>query len=157
MAILAAIAPILTVFFGVFEIFATNLEEFDFAFGDFAGYLVLLAIGGIGVLCALLLPLRGRGFDIAFGIVFGITLIGYVQGNFLNFGISSLTGDGAEMGIHPAWLWGNAVLWLAAIGGSVAAMLLLRKRDWLRTGATLALVMIIIYLPTHPQRCRYRH
>lgn len=143
MAILAAIAPIFTVFFGVFEIYASNLTEFDFAFADFVGYLVLLALGGIAVLCALLLPLRGRGFDIAFGIVFGIALIAYVQGNFLNFGISSLVGDGAEMGIHPVWLWGNAVLWLAAIGGSVAAMLLLRRRDWLRTGTILALVMII--------------
>ena len=143
MAILAAIAPIWTVFFGVFEIYASNLTEFDFTFGDFAGYLLLLALGGIGVLCALLLPLRRRGFDIAFGIIFGITLIGYAQGNFLNFGISSLTGDGAELSIHPAWLWGNAILWLAVIGGSVAAMLLLRRRDWLRTGAILALVMII--------------
>ena len=93
--LLLAFAVSLTVFiFGPIEIYGANIEQFDFSLTDFFGWSLLSTLIGIVLICAVLLPLRGIVFDIAYALSFWGALMLMIQGNYLNFGISSLTGDG---------------------------------------------------------------
>ncbi len=143
MAILGGAALPFTLFMGVFETYAGNYDEFRFSFSDFAPWLILICVGAWLLLSGILLTLRGRVFDVTVAIVTSVALMASVQNMFLNVGISSLSGDGLGMTIHPAWMVGNLLIWVAVIVGAVLAVLLVKKRKVLRLCITGVLVVLI--------------
>ncbi|MBE6627862.1 MAG: hypothetical protein E7629_02945 [Ruminococcaceae bacterium] len=146
-AILVSLAISLTVFvFGPFEIYSANADQFGFSLLDFLGWSVLYAIVAAGIICAVLLPLRGRVFDIVFALFFWVALMLMVQGNYLNFGISSLAGDGVDGGgISTGMQILNCIIWLLVGAACVAAILLIRQkhRELIHTVCTIAMVTVI--------------
>ena len=145
--ILVALAISLTVFvFGPFEIYSSNADQFGFSLTDFLGLCALYALGTFLVISAILLPLRGRVFDIVFAIFFWIALMLTVQGNYLNFGISSLTGDGnSSDGFATSAAVINCIVWSVVGIGCLLAVLLIRQkhREWILTFCTVAMITVI--------------
>ena len=146
MAVLGALAPAFTLFSGVFELYITNQQELDFALADVLGIVVLFCLAVMGVFLAILLPLRGKAFDVALTVLAGLILMCFLQGNFLNIGVNSLAADGVGMKVHPAWEVGNAVLWVAVLAGFICAVLLPKKKEakeWLRMGIAFVFILVI--------------
>lgn len=146
--ILVSLALSLTVFvFGPFEIYGGNASQFGFSLTDFLGWSILYALVSAGIICAILLPLRGKIFDVVFAIFFWIALMLMVQGNYLNFGISSLAGDGvgADGGIPTGTLILNCIIWLMIGAACVSAVLLIKQphREWIRTVVVIAMITVI--------------
>jgi len=143
--LLALFAPFTVFFFGPFEVFGNNMSQFKFLLKDFLPLCLLTAFTVAIVLFDILLLLRSRVYDIVFGLVFGGSLMLFVQGNYLSLGVSSLAGDGAgDSGFTVPTLAVNAAVWILVILGCVLAMLLLyRYRDTVRTVATVALVALV--------------
>lgn len=142
---LSLIAPFMVCFFGPFDIYGNNFDQFKFTLQDFWLTCILLALGIAAVLCTLLLLLRGRAFDIAFGLVFGLSLMLFLQGNFLSIGNNSLAGDDVGDGqMALGKLIVNAAIWVIVTAGCIVAMLLLhRYRDTVRLIAIVALVAVL--------------
>ena len=145
--ILVALALSFTVFvFGPFDIYGANANQFGFSLTDFLGWNLLYALVAAGIVCAVLLPLRKRIFDVAFALFFWLALMLMVQGNYLNFGVSSLAGDGVGAdGFSMGKLLLNCAIWLAVGIACVAAVLLIRQkhREWIRTVSTVAMITVI--------------
>ena len=142
---LALIAPFMVCFFGPFEIFGNNIDQFKFTLGDFWLICILLSAGIAVLIGAVLMLLRGRAFDVAYGLMFGVSLMFFLQGNFLSMGMTSLEGDGGtEGGMGFGKIFLNAAIWLIVIGGSIAVMLLLDKfRDTVRLISIVVLVAVL--------------
>lgn len=146
LVMLVALAISFTVFIiGPFEIYGTNTDFFEFSLTDFLGWNLLYAFGFMLALSAILLHLRGKAFDIVFALVFWIALMLMVQGNYLNFGISSLEGDGVGSQISIATKIINCAIWLVVGAGCVVSVILLGKkyRDWIQTVAIIAMITVI--------------
>ena len=147
MSILAALIAPLTVFvFGPIDLFSANSAEFKFALGDFFLWNVLFAVISVLVIFGILISLKKRAFDIAFGIVMWLSVMLFVQGNYLNFNISSLEGDGVgEGGMKLSTLIINTLLWLLVGFGCVYAMRFVKRkhRDILRTVSLILCVTVL--------------
>ena len=142
---LSLIAPFMVCFFGPFEIFGNNIDQFKFALSDFWLLCIVIAAAVAAVIATVLMLLRGRAFDVAYGLMFGISLMLFLQGNFLSMGMTSLEGDGNnEAGLGFGKLFLNAAIWVLIIGGSIAVMLLLDKyRDTVRLISIVVLVAVL--------------
>lgn len=146
--LLLAFAASFTIFvFGAFDIYSSNIDQFRFSLTDFLLWSLLGAALTAGAICAILLPLRGRVFDIAYAIFFWITLMLFVQGNYLNIGIKALTGDG--VGSSEGFALSNRILNLAVWGivgiACILAVLLIKQkhREIILTVATIAMITVI--------------
>lgn len=130
-------------FFGIYEIFIGNKEEFGFKFSDFSSYMLLISAGIFLVVFAVLALTRGKVFSVFFGIFFWIAVMGYIQGNFLNFGMNSLSGDdvGGKIGIGLIIL--DTVIWAATGFGCIFGALKMKKYDMIKTVSIVALIMVI--------------
>ena len=142
---LSLIAPFMVCFFGPFEIFGNNIDQFKFALGDFWLLCIVLSLGIAAAVGTVLMLLRGRVFDVAYGLAFGISFMLFLQGNFLSMGMTSLEGDGAaEGGLGFGKILINTIIWLLIVGGSIAVMLLLDKyRDTVRLISIVVLVAVL--------------
>ena len=146
-SILLALAASLTIcFFGPFDIYGNNLGEFAFSITDFIGWSLLFALLLATAITAVLLPLRNRAFDIVYAVFLWLTLMLFVQGNYLNFGVSSLAGDGVgdgTIGIIPYVI--NLAVWVAlGVAILLAAWFFAAKyRDAVKTVVTVALIAVI--------------
>lgn len=141
---LSLIAPFMVCFFGPFEIFGNNIDQFKFTLGDFWLICILLAAGIAALICTVLMLLRGRAFDVAYGLVFGISLMLFLQGNFLSLGMNSLAGDGVSDALGFGKIFLNTAIWVIVLAGSVTAMLLLdRFRDTVRLISIVVLIAIL--------------
>ncbi len=141
---LSLIAPFMVCFFGPFEIFGNNIDQFKFALGDFWLLCIVIAAAIAAVVGTVLMLLRGRAFDVAYGLVFGISFMLFLQGNFLSMGMTSLEGDGAAETLGFGKIFVNTAIWLLIVGGSIAVMLLLDKyRDTVRLISIVALVAVL--------------
>ncbi len=70
--------------FGPAEIFFANESEFQFVYGEFAGYLAVGSIILAVVAAALLALLPEKIYQVILAVIFGISFAGYVQVMFLN-------------------------------------------------------------------------
>lgn len=144
LSLLYGFAVPFTLFAGVFEIFASNRAEFDFAFGDFFPLLLLICLGLSAILTLALVFFKGKVFDVIFAFFFGILLAGVVQSMFLNIGADSLMGDGVGAGQSVGWAIGNALIWLTLVAGCILCVCLVRKGgDMVYTGAVILMVVMI--------------
>lgn len=142
-ALLGAFAVAFTFFFaGPTDIYAANRTEFLFTYGDFAGWLALYALGAFLFFGALLLFVPDKAFPVVFGLVFWLAVMGYVQGTFLNIGISSLMSDDVGSPLKPGFVVFDTVLWVVTGAGCVIGALLMKKHDMIRTAALVVLFVL---------------
>lgn len=146
-SLLVALAlPFTLLVFGPVDLFAANASEFAFGLWDFLGLSLLWATLAAVLLCALLLPLRGRAFDIVWACLVALTVLLFLQGNYLNGDLSSLSGDGTAEPISTGALFLNAVVWLCVLVGVLLTVLLLRSegaREILRLIGIVAMVTVL--------------
>ena len=145
-SLLSAAALTLTVlFFGPFELYANNIAEFSFRLGDFLGIFIAIAVAIIAALMLILIWLPKKVFDVACTSVALLALMTYVQGNFLNIGITSVEGDGVGEALALTKIVINAVIWVIVIGAGITAAILFSKRhgEMIRLVLTIAMVTVI--------------
>lgn len=143
--LLAIALPFTLFFFGPFEAYCNNIDEFGFAFGDF-GWLSFGVAFLVGVILFFVLwNLPGRVFDVTYGVLFSLALMLYLQGNYLNLGLNAVEGDGVGVATFSTGaLVVNLIVWLLVVALSVTAMLLLhKKRDIVRLISIVALVVVV--------------
>jgi len=142
--LLALFAPLALCFFGPFEIFGNNMGEFKFLLWDFWGLCAVIAVAAAALIFGLLMLLRGRAFDICFGLIFGLSLMLFLQGNYLSLGTGALSGDGVGEGISTLKSVINIVIWaVIVLGCAVAVPLLRRFKEAVRLVSIIALCAFI--------------
>lgn len=142
--LLSLFAPLTLCFFGPFEIYGNNMDEFKFVLWDFWILCGLVALAGAAVLFGLLMLLRGRAFDVCFGLIFGLSFMLFIQGNYLSLGSGALAGDGVGETISMTQNVINLVIWIVVVAACIVAMLLLHKfKEILRLAATVAVVALV--------------
>ncbi len=99
------------VFFGPFEMALTNSSSLVFK-PLTVGLTMGLSALGISIAVALIMPLlRGRLFNYAVCATFATSIAGYLQGNFLNGELGSLTGDTIGWHLMLKEMTINLVIW----------------------------------------------
>ena len=142
--LLSLFTPLTLFFYGPFEIYGNNMDEFKFVLGDFWLLCGLVALAGAAVLFGLLMLLRGRAFDVCFGLFFGLSLMFFVQGNYLSLSAGALSGDGVGETISMAQNIINLAIWIVVVAGCIVAMLLLHKyREIIRLASTVAVIALV--------------
>ncbi|MBQ3507760.1 MAG: hypothetical protein IJA91_04345, partial [Clostridia bacterium] len=142
--LLSLFAPLTLCCFGPFEIYGNNMDEFKFVLWDFWILCGLVALAGAAVLFGLLMLLRGRAFDVCFGLIFGLSFMLFIQGNYLSLGSGALAGDGVGETISMTQNVINLVIWIVVVAACIVAMLLLHKfKEILRLAATVAVVALV--------------
>lgn len=142
--LLSLFAPLALCFFGPFEIFGNNMGEFKFLLWDFWGLCTVIALAASALLFGLLMLLRGRAFDIGFGILFGLSLMLFLQGNYLSLGAGALSGDGVGESVSTLKMVVNMIVWIAIVAGCAVAVPLLRRfKDTVLLVATVALIAFV--------------
>lgn len=142
--LLSLFAPLSLFFVGPFEIYGNNMDEFKFVLWDFWLLCGLITLASAAAIFGLLMLLRGRAFTIAFGLLFGLSLMFFLQGNYLSLGADSLTGDGVGKTISVAQIVINMVIWLVVVAGCIVAMLLLHKyKETIRLICTVAVIALV--------------
>ncbi len=139
--LLSLLIPVMLCVVCPFEIYASNLSEFTFSLGDFLPLCLVAALLLSLVLFAVLMLLRGIGYDIGCGVTAWLSLMFFLQRNFLNRGINALAGDGvgtAELGPGDRLL--NLAIWLLLGAAILAAVILLRKKQ----GENMRLVLAVL-------------
>ena len=110
--LLSLFAPLTVCFFGPFEIYGNNMSEFKFLLWDFWLLCGAVALGIAVVIFGLLMLLRGRAYDVCFGLFFGLSLMLFVQGNYLSLGAGSLSGDGVGELLTIGKIVFNSIIWI---------------------------------------------
>ena len=139
----AAVLPFTVAFFGPYEIFVNNKSEFSFALWDFLGLAILFGLLAFAVIAVILLVLRGKAFLIGFSLVTWLSVMAFLQGNFLNFGMDSLMSDGLESKPSVWFVILNLAIWLLVGAGIVFAALKVKDKQLFLSLATIALVMVM--------------
>ncbi len=142
--LLSLLAPLTVCFIAPFEIYGNNIAEFKFVLGDFIGLCLLIALGAALLLFAVLSLLRGRAFDVGFGLLFGLSLMLFLQSNYLSLNRTALLGDGTGESL-PLWqILLNTSIWIVIPVICVLCMWLLNRfRDTLRLVVTMVLAIMI--------------
>ena len=145
--LLVAIALGLTLcIIGPCDIFFNNIEEFSFSVSDFVLWSTLFCLLTVAIVSGILLPLKGRYFDVAYAIFFALTFLLFLQGNYLNIGLNSLAGDGQGESANQAVINViNTIVWVLVMAGCVASVILIKGngREMIRTVGTIAMVTVI--------------
>lgn len=144
--LLSLVAPLTVFVFGPLEVYYNNIDEFSFAVRDFLGWNALLCVLGVALICGILLPLRKRVFDIAYATVAWLSVMLFVQGSYLNFGLNSLEGDGLGSAPTPAWVKIlNVAIWLIVGAALIVAVILVKRkhREILRMGLCILMITVI--------------
>lgn len=139
----AAVLPLTVAVFGPYEIYVNNQNEFSFALSDFLWLAVLFGLAAFAVLGTILLSLRGKAFLVGFSLVTWLSVMTFLQGMFLNFGMDSLMSDGLEGEPSVGLAVLNLAIWLAVGAAIVFAALKVKDKPLFFSLATIALVMVI--------------
>ena len=101
--------------FGPAEIFFANVTEFDFVYGEFAGYMAGLALAGT-VLLTLVIAFLPEGLHKALlSLVFGLSVAGYLQVMFLNKNLDLLGVNPEGYQISVPRVAGNLAIWIVVL------------------------------------------
>jgi len=143
-SLLAALTlPFTVMVCGAFEIYLNNSAEFLFVLSDF--WLLLVALGlAVFVGLALLLGfLKGKAFHVVFSLLVWLAVMSYVQGSFLNFGLTSLGADELATGAGVGLVILDLAIWLLTGAGFVLAAVFIKDKQTLGMLAAVALVMVL--------------
>lgn len=127
--------------FGPVEIFFSNVNQFEFLFGEFILWMILVGLGVTVILGALIALLPGRAYGIGLAAILGISLSGYIQVMFLNqnLDLMGLNPNGAT--INPAHAALSIAVWLVIIALSVMIYL---KWDKLFRKAVIFICVLLV-------------
>ena len=143
--LLAFTAPLTVFFFGPFETYCGNMQEFLFSLGDFLPYCIGYGAIAAVAIFALLMILDGRAYDIAAGVVVWLSIMLFVQRYYLNFDINALAGDGVGNTEASALIVVLTTLVWAIVGvGVIFACIWLKKKNIAPFFVSCAIVLIVI-------------
>lgn len=115
--------PVTLFLYGPFDLFAQNRAEFLFTLYDFLiPCLILTFICGT-VLSVISLILRKTVYRVYTAILFWASVMSFIQGSYLNFGYTALTGDGVTESAPFGLVFGNALIWIATLALTVICVL----------------------------------
>lgn len=148
--------------FGPAEIFFANITEFEFLYGEFAGYMAILFLVSVLLLTAVLTILPEKIHRIVLSVIFGISLAGYLQIMFLNKNLDLLGVNPNGYQVQTSQWIGNVIIWLVVIA-AVIALAILKKEIWKKLVLYLAsfliciqVVALVSLLATAPQEAYKR-
>ncbi len=115
--------------FGPAEIFFANVTEFEFVYGEFAGYLAAAALGGALFAAGVLTVMPDGLYRAVMSVIFGLSVAGYLQVMFLNgqLDLLGLNPEGYQVSTGAAV--GNLCIWLFIVA-AVVALAFVRKKIW---------------------------
>lgn len=131
--------------FGPSEIFFANATEFDFVYGEFAGYLAILALAAAAFITLLIGFLPDVLHRILISFVFGISLAGYIQVMFLNKDLDLLGVNPEGYQVKTERVVLNFCLWLLIVG-LVTVFSFLKKEIWKKLINGLSAFLLCIQL-----------
>lgn len=117
LSIIVSIMIPLVIFIAVpFDIFCSNLEEFNCRLGDFLPLNIAMTVIMSSVIFIIISLLRGTVRKAVTSGLIGISVMLFIQSNFMNKGIEYLVGDNMEKsGVSLFGVIMNAVLWVGVI------------------------------------------
>ena len=103
------------IMFGPFELFISNMSYFVFSAKQLLPPIILFGIAVFAAATVLFALLRGKVFNAVISLVLGITVAGYIQGNYINIDHGAL--DGTAVAWHDfRWqMLGNLLIWAVII------------------------------------------
>ena len=101
--------------FGPSEIFFANVTEFDFVYGEFAGYMAVFALVLAAAFTLLTAFVPEGVYRVVLSVVFAVSVGGYIQVMFLNkeLDLLGLNPEGYKTGLEQSV--GNLVIWIAIL------------------------------------------
>lgn len=110
----------MTCIYAPLEVYALNSEEFWFTLGDLL--YIVFACGIVAMLFALVLSFcfRGKVLKAYEGILFGVGVAFYIQGNFLGLKLGSMTGGAPDWSLYQLRFILNMLIWCGLIIGMIA-------------------------------------
>jgi len=126
------------------EIYGNNLDEFMFSLNGFLPTCFLFALLLSALIFAGLFFLPQKGYRVACTVVATLALMAFLQGTYLNAGMSSLAGD--NLGDKTISVFSkvlNLVIWIVVIGGGIVFTTLFDKKN-LSGIITLAICAVVI-------------
>lgn len=127
--------------FGPYELFLSNSNNFVANFSDMWFPMLVYGILGFGVLTALLFLVKGKAGDYLLCFVAGVTLAGYLQGNYMNIYLGDLSGTLVHWEEYYEEAFFNTIIWLLLLGG-VFLLYYFSKKIW---KGTLTYVFLMIF------------
>ena len=118
--------PVTLLLYGPFDLFAQNRAEFSFSLYDF-----LLPCIGLTFVCGAILSvipmfLKKKVYSIYLAVLFWASVMLFIQGNYLNFGLSSLAGDGVSVLPSKLTVIVNTAIWMVTLVAVVICVLMLK-------------------------------
>lgn len=137
--------PITLFLYGPFDLFAQNRAEFAFALSDFILPCILLTLVCGAVLSIIPLFLRKKAYSLYTALLFWASVMLYVQGNYLNFGLASIAGDGVGDAIKTSTVVINTVIWAVTLAAVVFAVLKFKQvRLKLKTVVAFGMALVLV-------------
>ncbi len=136
--------PVTLFLYGPFDLFAQNRAEFLFTLYDFLfPCLIITFICGV-ILSAIALLLRKTAYRVYTAVLFWASVMLFLQGSYLNFGYTALTGDGVTEAAPPWLVVTNAVIWASTLAITIVCVLKLKSvRKNLKTIVSFGLALIL--------------
>jgi len=133
-----------TVFiYGVLEIYLNNSEQFSFYLKDFVSYILFYGLLVFAFITLFVPIFKGKSFYIVLAIFFWLGVMLYIQGNFLNFGVSSLMGDDLQEGPTMLTLVINLLIWVITCVAAILFTLRFKNKKLLYNVFTVVTAIII--------------
>lgn len=133
------------IFFGPLELIAFSGDSFIYSYRDvlwvlLCGFLIIWAVGTL-----LISLLRGKIFNYVVCSVFSFAVCGYIQGNFMNGSLGTLTGDAITWNIMKSELWLGILVWLGLLLVFYLLMYLSRKY-WTNVVTYVSLLLVVMQI-----------
>jgi len=147
LSLLAGFSIPFTLLYGLFDIYANNREEFVFPIKPISVYILWFGIGLFIAISGFILIMKGKVFDVIFAFNFGLSLMIYLQGNFLN-GTLSLFGDEVGSKQNGSFLSIlNLLIWIAVLAACVFIASSKKRNDiFAKTSVVILLALIVMQL-----------
>lgn len=103
--------------FTPYDIFWRNRSEFVFGFVDFWWIMASFGLVVFIIMTVVFLMLPAKLFASVVSLIFSITFCAYIQRMFMNFYITSMTGEQLNTKEHPIWALVNLIIWICIVAG----------------------------------------
>ncbi|MCL2493455.1 MAG: sulfatase-like hydrolase/transferase [Clostridiales bacterium] len=131
--------------FAPIDLTVSNASMLPFTFADIQNETLLIALIVAAVPTVILTVLRGRVFDFFLCGALALLTAGYVQGNFLNSGLGTMTGDTVAWNDMTQKTLINLCIWIG-IFIFFYALRYFTKKGWRATGLIVPAAIIAIQL-----------
>lgn len=151
-ALVSVALPLILFVSAPFDIYAHNKMEFVFSLSDFMPICIGIAFAFAVAIAALLYCVPYKAYKVLAAVFVSLSFMFFVQGTYLNMGMSALTGDN-DGWRGGAWVGGKAItvnilnilLWAGVIAAAILLALKFKKQNWVKIGS---LVLVAVVLAT---------